>query len=79
VKVNSDVIVAAIGKSASPWLTVGKANGEAPSDKVALAETACVGRQLLAKWQKVTFVCRSNVPIERFCGVQHSCACHQSA
>jgi hypothetical protein len=48
VKVNSDVIVAAISKSASPWLTVGKADGEALSNKVGLAERARVGRQLLA-------------------------------
>jgi hypothetical protein len=56
VKVNSNGIVAAIGKLASPWLTVGKANGEALSNKVGLAETARVSRQLLANWQKVTFV-----------------------
>jgi hypothetical protein len=54
--VNSDGIVVVIGTSAGPWLTVGKANGEAPSNKVASAETAHVGRQLLANWQKVMFV-----------------------
>jgi hypothetical protein len=43
---NSDGIVVVIGKSASPWLTVGKANGDAPSDKVASVETVRVGRQL---------------------------------
>jgi hypothetical protein len=46
VKVNSNVIVAAIDKSAAPWLTVSKANGEVLSNKVALVETACIGRQL---------------------------------
>jgi hypothetical protein len=62
VKVNSNVIVAAIGKSASPWLTVSKADGEVPSNKVASAETACIGRQLLADWQKVMFVVYFTVP-----------------
>jgi hypothetical protein len=76
--VNSNVKVVVIGKSASPWLTVGKADGEAPSNKVALAETACIGRQLLADWKKVMFVWQSNVAIERFHGVQCSCACQHS-
>jgi hypothetical protein len=35
-----------IGKPASPWLTVGKGNGGAPSDEVASAETVYVSRQL---------------------------------
>jgi hypothetical protein len=35
-----------VGKSASPRLMVGKADGEALSDEVASAETARVGRQL---------------------------------
>jgi hypothetical protein len=73
--VNGNGIVVVIGKLASPWLTVGKANGEVPSNKVALAETVSIGRQLLANQQKVMFVCRSNVLIERFCGVQHGCTC----
>jgi hypothetical protein len=34
----------AIGRSASPWLTVGKVNGGAPSNKVALAERVSFGR-----------------------------------
>jgi hypothetical protein len=76
--VNSDGIVVVISKSAGPWLMVGKADGEALSDKVGLAETVRVGRQLLADQQKVMFVCWSNVLIEWFHGVQHSCACHWS-
>jgi hypothetical protein len=66
----------AISRLASPWLTVSKANGEALSNKVGSMETVCIGRQLLANRQKVTFVCWSNAPIERFCGVQHGCAHH---
>jgi hypothetical protein len=38
--------VVVIGKSASPRLMVGKADGEALSDKVASAETARIGKQL---------------------------------
>jgi hypothetical protein len=76
VKVNSNVIVAVIGRSAGLWLMVSKANGEAPSDKVGSAEKVCISSQLSADWQKVTFVCWSNVLIEWFHGVQHSCACH---
>jgi hypothetical protein len=56
---------------------VGKANGEALSDKVASAETACIGRQLWADRRKVMFVCWSNVPIERFHGVQRGRAHHR--
>jgi hypothetical protein len=48
--------VVAIGRSAGPWLTVGKANGGAPSNEVALAERASVGKVLLASWQKAMFV-----------------------
>jgi hypothetical protein len=57
VKVNSNGIVVAIGKLASPWLMVGKANREeVPSDKVGSMETPHIRRQLLANWQKVMFV-----------------------
>jgi hypothetical protein len=69
--------VVVIGKSAGPRLTVSKANGEVPSDKVALVETACIGRQLWADQQKVMFVCQSSVLIERFRGVQRSHARHR--
>jgi hypothetical protein len=44
-----------IGKLAGPWLTVSKADGGAPSNKVALAEQASVGGQLLANQQKTMF------------------------
>jgi hypothetical protein len=45
-----------IGRSASPWLTVGKADGGALSDKVALVERVSVGKLLLANQRKVMFV-----------------------
>jgi hypothetical protein len=35
----------AIGRSAGPWLTVGKVNGGAPSDKVAFVDRASVGER----------------------------------
>jgi hypothetical protein len=54
--VGSNGIAVEIGKSAGSWLTVGKANGEALSDKEALVETASVGGQSLADWQKAIFV-----------------------
>jgi hypothetical protein len=44
-----------IGRSAGPWLTVSKADGGAPSDKVALAERASIGKLSLANWQKAMF------------------------
>jgi hypothetical protein len=56
VKVNSNGIVAAISKLAGPWLMVSKADGEVPSNKVGLVETAHISRQLLADQQKVMFV-----------------------
>jgi hypothetical protein len=37
-------------------MMVGKADGETPSNKVALAETASIGRQLSANWLKEMFV-----------------------
>jgi hypothetical protein len=46
----------AIGRLASPWLTVGKVNGGVLSDKVASAERVNFGKVLLADWQKATFV-----------------------
>jgi hypothetical protein len=44
-----------IGKSASPWLMVGTANGGVLSNKVALVERASVGGWLLANQQKAMF------------------------
>jgi hypothetical protein len=46
----------AIGRSASPWLAVGKVNGGAPSNKVALADRASISKVLSANRQKVLFV-----------------------
>jgi hypothetical protein len=40
----------AIGRLASPWLTVGKVDGGVPSNKVALADRASIGEVLLADW-----------------------------
>jgi hypothetical protein len=34
-----------IGRSAGPWLTVGKVNGGAPSNKVALVDRVSVGER----------------------------------
>jgi hypothetical protein len=48
--------VVEISKLAGPWLTVSKANGEALSNKVALAETASISGRLSANQQKATFV-----------------------
>jgi hypothetical protein len=41
-----------ISRLAGPWLTVGKVNGGAPSDKVALADRASVSKVLSANQQK---------------------------
>jgi hypothetical protein len=46
----------AIGRSAGPWLTVGKVDGGVLSDKVASADRASIGEVPLAGWQKVLFV-----------------------
>jgi hypothetical protein len=46
----------AIGRSASPWLMVGKVDGGAPSNKVALADRANVGEVSSANQQKALFV-----------------------
>jgi hypothetical protein len=45
-----------IGRLASPWLTVSKVDGGAPSDEVASADRASIGKVLSADWQKVLFV-----------------------
>jgi hypothetical protein len=50
-----DGIAVEIGKLASPWLTVSKADGGVPSNKVALVKRASVGRWLLANQQKAMF------------------------
>jgi hypothetical protein len=50
------LVVVEISRSAGPGLTVGKANGGALSDKVALAERASIGKLSLADWQKAMFV-----------------------
>jgi hypothetical protein len=46
----------AIGRSASPWLTVSKGDGGAPSNEVALVERVSVSEVLSADWRKATFV-----------------------
>jgi hypothetical protein len=45
-----------IGRSASPWLTVGKVDGGVPSNEIALADRVSVSDMLLADWRKVLFV-----------------------
>jgi hypothetical protein len=45
-----------IGRSAGPWLMLGKVDGGVPSNQVALADRASVGEVLSANRQKATFV-----------------------
>jgi hypothetical protein len=60
----------AIGRSAGPWLIVSKVDGGTPSNEVASADRASVGKVMLANWQKAMFVWALNMLNARFRGVQ---------
>jgi hypothetical protein len=44
-----------IGRSAGPWLKVGKVDGGVLSDEIASADRASIGKVLSANWRKALF------------------------